>query len=219
MSEVTELTYEMFEGILNSKMLLRDYKNISAAQFNMSEVDLVEQLRPTKLDWRLRIRFWDLIAKVLDKTNRYNLIYNIDICEGITDSKHFQKKIKSEIFLNFLFRPIEKFTDELEIMLTVTRHKMWVLMNALQPVTEKGDVDYKAASMLMNIHDKLVDRKMGTAKQLIEMRKISMNVKHGYGFSDDLEHLDHQIQNLRGELEPPTSRTIEVDADEKGTSH
>ena len=218
--EPEELTYHHLEPLFNSIKLMQLYKDLTGAFVAMSELDLVERVKPSKTDWRLRIRLWDLINKARDKKNDYNLIYNVDIYEEICGSSAFQSKMRTQAFTAFLFRPIEKFTDELEIMLTVTRHKMWDLMNHIKPVTEKGDVDYRAAKMLMSIHDKLVDRKLGAVRQLIEMKKIQLNVNAGASLSEDLEDMDSEIMDIRTKTidKGSGSKTRTINADAKGVS-
>lgn len=184
-------------NILHADSMRKAYQSIEVEQWDLSDIDLTNIVQPSRVDWRLRIRFWDLVDKATDTNNPYDKIYAVDVSENICGVKYFRSRFKKDCYAAFFFRPIEKYLDEAETMLAVTRSKMWQLVNSINPVSKDGEINEQQARMLMKIHDNLVDRKMGAVKQLVEMRKIKLNLNAGLTLSDDIEILDDQIRELR----------------------
>lgn len=206
------------EEMFNSKLLMKTYNNIPEHVNLMSDIDLVNQLQPTRIDWRLRIRTWDLIHKAYDTSNEYDIICNVDINDRICNKRTFNEKIRKELFVAFMFRPIESYSDELDTMLAVTQTKMWQLVTNLNVLNSDGSVNYKASDVLMKLHDKLLDRKLGTVRHLIEMKKIQMNINTGASFNEDLEAIDAQIAKMEETIEIAKPKPNKAAADEKGAS-
>ena len=190
-----------FFKLFNAASLEKHYREIPGTERLLSEHEIVACIKPTRVEWKLRIRLWDLVHKALDQTNDYDKIYTVDIVEGICGTELFYRKLSSkQYFASFLFSPIEKFTDEVDTMLSITRDKMWELINKLQPVKKDGTVDKTQAGMLIKIHQQLVDRKMGAVRQLVEMKKIQLNVNTDLPL-DDIEVLDDKIRELRPKVD------------------
>ena len=195
------LSEEDFFKLFNAASMEKAYRAIPFEEHKHDEDAIVALLKPTKVDWRIRIRLWDLVEKALDSTNEYNLIYTRDVVEGICGTDILYTKLKhKQYFASFLFSPIEKFTDEVDTMLTITRGKMWQLINALKPVTKDGTVDRTQANLLIKVHQQLVDRKMGAVKQLVEMKKIQLNLNQ-VPLVDDIELIDKKIMELKPSVE------------------
>jgi hypothetical protein len=213
-----KLSIGYLRRIFNGSKIIDQLESLPAQIQQASDYDIIDMYEPTKLDWRLRIRLWELITKVKDNSNPYNIIYNVDICDGICDGKEFKRKMNKDLFIRFIFSPIENFHDELDVMLSVTRDKMWRLLNQLEPVDKTGKVDIRAANMLLRMHEKLVDRKLGTVRHLVEMKKIQLNL--GTNQNDDIEDLDRQIVQLREGLqrENGESKVIRIDETTGGVS-
>ena len=213
-----EITSKKMLASLNAEHLKNEYRNIPWQDWDLSDTDLCHLLNPSQIDWRLRIRFWDLIGKILDN-NDYDMIYTIDICEGITDPRYFRQRFKKRYFASFLFRPIEKYTEEVETMLAVTRGKLWSIINAVNPIKEDGSLNYLQSNLLLRIHNQLVDRKMGAVKQLVEMKKVQLNINANSAVTDDIELLDAQIRELKPSVELiPKQRNIDIETEKEGVS-
>lgn len=207
---------EEFFNLFNAPSMKKAYEKIPWEEKKHDENEIVALLKPTKVDWRLRIRLWELVEKALDQTNEYNKIYTVDIVEGICGSDIIYGKLRDKrYFASFFFSPIEKFTDEVDTMLNITRNKMWQLINNLKPVKKDGTVDRAHAQLLIKIHKELVDRKMGAAKQMIEMKKIQLNLNQDLPITDDIELLDAKIRELKPSVEIKP-RKIEVTESEEG---
>lgn len=218
MTNTKEISSKKLLESLNAEHLKNEYRNIPWQDWELSDIDLCHLLDPSQIDWRLRIRFWDLVEKVLGN-NPYDMIYTIDICEGITDPRYFRQRFKKRYFASFLFRPIENYTDEVGTMLAVTRGKLWSIINAINPIKEDKTINFPQANLLMRIHSQLVDRKMGAVKQLVEMKKVQLNIKANSAVTDDIELLDAQIRELKPRVELiPKQRDIALETEEDGIS-
>lgn len=212
------VTSEKLLSCINAEHLKNSYIDIPGMDWDLSETDLCHLLKPSPMDWRLRIRLWDLVAKAIDESNDYNMIYTVDITERICKPQFFRRKFERRYFASFLFRPIEKYTDEVETMLTVTRSKMWDIINNINPIDSNGNLSFKHANMLLKIHNQLVDRKFGAIKQLVEMKKIQLNINANSTVSDDIELLDQQIKELRPNVELIQVGNQEIRSAESETS-
>jgi hypothetical protein len=192
---------DKFFELFNAKSLENAWRARPHTEYDLSEHEIVACLKPSKVDWKLRIRLWDLVHKALDPSNEYNQIYTVDIVEGICTSNVLYRQLKHKrYFASFLLSPIEKFTDEVNTMLSITRDKMWQLINNLKPGTKDCTVDRTHANLLIKVHKELVDRKMGATKQLIEMRKIQLNLNTDMPI-DDIEAIDNKIREMRPQVE------------------
>ena len=187
------------DEICVSKHFCALYKNIPDRIAEMSEEELIEKANPTRIDWQLRMRFWQLMYRVQNHESDYSKIYNTHIYDAICSQNVFYKKISTPHKFAFIVRPVEKFTDELDTMLMVTRAKLWELITRLKVYNkEKDRIDKGNAEMLLKIHDRLVDRKMGAVRQKIEMKKIQLNMSTQLPSDRDI---DSSIEELEGKVD------------------
>jgi len=189
------------ETVINSDRLYKKLENLPERYMNLTDDQMIKQMRPTKIDWRIRIRFWQLIGKALDDSNDYAVIFNVDIFDGIVSKVEWYHKTKRDMFIAWLFRPIGSHVDEMDTMINVTREHLWTVINNIQVVADNGKLDMSHANMVMRIHDKLVDRKIETLRHLIEMKKLQKDLNEERGLPDDLEYIDAQINDLEAGID------------------
>lgn len=203
---------------MNADSMKNAYMKIKSSDWELSDVDVVSLCQPSKVDWRLRIRFWDLVDKVTGD-NDYDMIYAVDVFDGICGAAYFRSRFDKDYFPAFFFRPIEKYIDDANTMLTVTSSKMWAMINAINPIKEDGSVNMKEAYLLRTIHNDLVERKMGAVKQLVEMKKVQLNVNAGLTMTDDIEMLDATIREMTPNVDiSETKRLTKAETEEDGIS-
>lgn len=187
------------DDMVVSKQFAALYKNVPDHIAEMSEEELLEKCNPTRVDWQLRMRFWQQVYKVQNPKIDYNKIYNTHIYDSICSQQVFYKKMSTPIKFAFIIRPVEKFHDEVDTMLLVTRAKMWELITNLKVYDkESGKVKMREAELLLKVHDRLVDRKMGAVRQQIDMKKIQMNVSTQLPSDRDI---DSSIRELEGKVD------------------
>lgn len=191
-----ELSANKLMSIINTQSMKDAYYRIPIQDWDLSDTEIVNALKPTKMDWKLRIRFWDLVDKATDKNNGYDMIYAVDVQNDICDAVHLRRRFQKRYFPSFFFRPVEKYLQDANAMLVVSSNKMWDLINGIEPFNKDGTLNIAAAQLLKGIHNDLVNRKMGAVKQLVEMKKIQLNI-NGLGTTDDIEMLDAQINEMK----------------------
>jgi hypothetical protein len=194
--EYSDLTSRL-NTILNSRKLYDAFNNIPDRFLIMSDQDLISHVKPVKSDWKIRMRLWELISKALDDRNDYYKIFNRDIFDMILCSRDFYGRLQRPGYVAFIFRPIASHLDELEIMINVTRQHMWDIVNNLS-VIEEGKVNHANAKMLMQIHNKLLDRKADALRTMLELRKERGGPGDTAFDIDDIDLLDAEINSLKG---------------------
>lgn len=213
-----EISADKLIEYMNADSMKNAYMKIKPSDWDLSDVDVVSLCQPSKVDWRLRIRFWDLVDKVTGD-NDYDMIYAVDVFDGICGASYFRSRFDKDYFPAFFFRPIEKYIDDANTMLTVTSSKMWALINSINPLKEDGTVNMKEAYLLRTIHNDLVERKMGAVKQLVEMKKVQLNVNAGLTMTDDIEMLDATIREMTPNVDiSETKRLTDAETEEDGIS-
>lgn len=203
---------------MNADSMKNAYISLTEKDWDLGDDEIVALCQPSKVDWRLRIRFWDLVDKVTGD-NEYDMIYAVDVFDGICTAYYFRSRFDKKYFPAFFFRPVEKYLDDANTMLTVTSGKMWAMINAINPIKEDGSVNMKEAYLLRTIHNDLVERKMGAVKQLVEMKKVQLNVNAGLTMSDDIELLDATIREMTPNVDiSETKRLVTSQEEEDGIS-
>ena len=204
---------------MNADSMKKAYVSIKPSDWDISDVDIVTLCNPSKVDWRLRIRFWELVDKVTSD-NPYNMIYAVDVFEGICGAAYFRSRFDKKYFASFFFRPIEKYIDDANTMLAITSNKMWDLINRINPFKEDGSVNLQEAYFLRSIHNDLVNRREGAVKHLVELKKIQLNINSGLTMSDDIELLDATIREMTPNVDIcETKRLVNTETEEDGISY
>ena len=180
-------------NLLKSEKMAKAYEDMPAYILEMDEDALLQFTNPNQYDWRLRVRFWQLYRHSIS-TGTNEKIQLKEICQGICSDTIMKQKTGQLKKMAFILRPIIDFADEMETMLSVTYSKVWEIVN-MNIKDKKGNIDLTKAKLMLQVHDRLVDRKFGSVKQLIEMKKLQVNVGKA-----DLTSIDAELQRIEDTL-------------------
>ena len=180
-----------FIGILRSDKFIKALSNLPENLLLLSEEELVVTAKPTKADWMIRMRLWKLVAGIESSFPNEQKISNRMLFEGVVREKSFYQKLDLPEKVAFYSLPCGDISDEFDVFVAYSQHKMWQLLSKIEVVLPSGEIDHKAANLLLKLFNSL-SRVSATKKSIGHSRKEeSCSINH-----HDLDELDSQIASL-----------------------
>ncbi len=165
-----------------------------------TEVELLDLVKPTTVDWQLRHRFWDLIKQAQELGDEK--VYTTHLFDGICTERNFYNYvIVNPGRLAWMMRPIgnEKAMAQEAYHYAMLKIKAYIMKT---PVTDENLGEFTRAAKFM------ADRGHGAVAQKIEQKTLSARVDLNRPQITNADELKKKIE----ELETTTHTVIDVEA-------
>jgi hypothetical protein len=132
----------------------------------LSDSDLIAAAQPDSLDWRLRIRYNSLLARILDPSVALmdKVIRIENIIDGLCGYDIWNRRCKIPAKAVFYSRKIGTYLEDQDALLTAMSARLWEIASA-PLLKENGKLDMQAATIVHKTIQILLDRKFGQAIQ------------------------------------------------------
>lgn len=157
--------------------LAKAIDNIPPNLAEMDEPALVEAVKPTQTDWKLRIRLWQEFRKVTQEIKGVQIrkIRGDVVCQNIVAYNQFIRIVGNPNKAAFILRPIEDFEKETEFMLQIASSRLYEIltMNIVNPKT--GLVNNRLGDLLLRAVGMVADRARGLAVARSQTVNVNVN--------------------------------------------
>lgn len=162
-SEAKVIRYEFPLRRLIPKKLWEAQQTEYAA---MPEDKLMREALPDSVDWRLRIRFQSLMAKLTDphRIEKLRPIMQEDIYREICSYEVFKRRVEIPAKAVFISKRLGTYLEDQDALLTAYSTRLWEIASA--PLSNPdGTLNIEAAKIMHKTIQILLDRKFGQAVQ------------------------------------------------------
>ncbi len=168
---------------------------------DMSEAELKAKAHPTPGDYALRVSFWREFERVMWKG--HGKIASASIYAGIvSDSYFYNKFLTNKYKFAWMIRPSQTYQKEMDAILYRCTERLWELIE-IPLQNKRGQLDSKAAEVLLKTIAQVENRVKGMAVQRSEKKNLNVNVvtrtKAVQG-SESMDSLDARIKELEIEV-------------------
>lgn len=170
--------------------------------FAMGEKELKEHAKPTEIEERLRISFWNEYDRAQHTMKAMNLS---NVYGGVCSQTHFLKNIVSNSFkLAYILTPPTDYQLRIEEMLNFSLDQVRDIL-AQPHVFPDGAPNPKMADVKVKIFESLLERVKGAVAQRVESKNLNVNVEAGRSVQKadvitSPDEIDKKIRELEADL-------------------
>lgn len=156
----------------------------------MTEKELRKELKPTSVDYCLRVSFWREYEAAVREKREYIAARTVllGIC---SDAYFYQKFLKDPFRVAWLVKPVQAYMKEIEAVLLRGTERLWELVDIDIEIEDKRGnkvVCSRLATVLLETIKMIEARAKGHAMQRSEMRAVSLNLNEPHGVKTPTDH-------------------------------
>lgn len=174
----------------------------------LTEEEIIKKLKPNSTQYRIRERFWAEFSKCI-KEDRPRMNFEKVYSHYASTTEFFRRLIRSDLFVAFMFTPIQKYDDQVSSLLNVALGRLDEILNmdiSSKRVNKDGEVvetvNPKLAEVLLKAIKHVEERVKGKAVE----RTVNINMANSPDSKldekdlMDIKKIDERINEIESKL-------------------